>query len=121
MSAIEVSKRSKYISCSSKSPWMTNALLVSCNHKHVMFKQVIKGTITRAEYNNYRNQLTKLIRERKKQFYLDICAQNVKNTKVVWEHLNQLIGRKAKENNLPSTLNSNEINNFFYKSGFINC
>lgn len=48
---------------------------------------------------------------------MDICTQNVKNTKVVWEHLNQLIGRKAKENNLPSTLNSNEINKFFTNLG----
>lgn len=40
---------------------------------------------------------------------------------VIWEHLNQLMGCKAKETYLPNTLNCNEINKILYKSESVNC
>ena len=62
---------------------MTSAILQSCLHKHNLFKQFQSGLIAKTEYTMYRNRLTNLIRERKKQYYIEICKKNKKNSKII--------------------------------------
>ena len=71
-----------------------------------------KGLISVNEYNKYKNKLTKLIRLCKKQYYKEICQKN--DSKLIWNHLNKLLGRNVKNNN-PIDLNPDDINNFCCK------
>jgi hypothetical protein len=95
---------------------MTSAILQSCVHKHNLYKQFLNGIISKSEYTIYRNHLTNVIRERKKQYYTEICNKNGKNTKVIWEHLNDLLGRHVLHNT-PKHLDCNAVNKFFANLG----
>ena len=70
-----------------------------------------KGLISVNENNTNKNKLTKLIRLRKK-YYKEICQKN--NSKLIWNHLNKLLGRNVKNNN-PIGLNPDDNNNFCCK------
>ena len=116
MESVDQAKRIKISNNSYKTPWMTSAILQSCLHKHNLFKQFQSGLIAKTEYTMYRNRLTNLIRERKKQYYIEICKKNKKNSKIIWEHLNDLLGRQTLSNT-PTQLDCNIVNNFFANLG----
>ena len=63
-----------------------------------------KGLVTLDEYKTYRNKLNNLIRIRKSSYCQDICNKNKRNSKVMWNHLNELKGRKIFNNKLPTDI-----------------
>ena len=98
MTPIDLSKRTSIKPRHSKVLWMTSALLQSCKHKYYLYKQLTTGLVTLDEYKTYCNKLNNLIRVRKSSYYQEICNKNQRNSKVMWDHLNKLIGRKACNN-----------------------
>ena len=67
-------------------------------------------------YKLYRNRLTSIIRERKKHYYANFCEKNRINTKIIWQQINQILGRdRSTVNNL--NLNPDKINQFFVNLG----
>ena len=98
--------------------WMSSAIFTSCKQKNTLYKKMRKGLVSEKEYKTYRNQLTNLIRVRKKQFYSDICSRHKNDIKIIWDHLNHLLGRNSKTTNtIPKNIDSNSINNFFLNLG----
>ena len=95
---------------------MTPAISQSCLHKHNLFKQMQSGLITTAVYRTHRNYLSKIIREHKKQYYTEICTKNARTSKIIWEHLNDILGHKVLTN-APKDLDCDVINNFFANLG----
>ena len=77
-------------------PWMSSAIFTSCKQKKTLYKKMRKGLVSENEYKTYHNQLTNLIHARKKQFYSDICNRHKNDIKIIWDHLNQLLGRNSK-------------------------
>ena len=63
-----------------------------------------KGLVTLDEYKTYRNKLNNLIHIRKSSYCQDICNKNKRNSKVMWNHLNELKGRKTCNNKLPTDI-----------------
>ena len=55
-----------------------------------------KGLVSENEYKTYGNQLTNSSHDSKKQFYFDICNEHKNSTKIIWDHLNQLLGHNSK-------------------------
>ena len=49
----------------------------------------------------HRNILNNLICVRISSYYQDICNKNKRNSEVMWDHLNELRGRKTCNNKLP--------------------
>ena len=106
MQSVDQAKRIKLTNSSSKTPWMTPAISQSCLHKHNLFKQMQNGLITKTAYKTYRNYLTKILRERIKQNYSELCTKNARNSKIIWEHLNDF-------KNASQDLDCNIVNTFF--------
>ena len=75
-----------------KSPWLTKGILNACKKKSNLYKVFIKLKTKEAEqrYKIYRNNLTDIIRTSKKLYYRKIY-ENINNTKVTWDILNNLI------------------------------
>ena len=86
-------------------PWITDGLLRSLNRKHDLFRKMKRNIVPFEVYNNYKNQLTSLLRKAKKSYYehrFNQCSGDIKKT---WKCLNSLI--KAKKTKTSITLSEN--------------
>jgi hypothetical protein len=110
---------------------MTPGLLISRKHKLELHKRALIDPPTfLIQYKHYRNIFNSLLRASKKLHYDAKFTQFAKNSKKIWDILNEITGSKSKEktNNIPlinangRILNSpldiaNEFNSFFVKAG----
>ena len=76
----------------SASPWITIGISNSCQYKHVSNKKYLKGEVSYNSFKSYKNKLTSIIRERKKQYYANFCEKNRINTDIIWQQINQILG-----------------------------
>ena len=115
----------------SHKPWITTAILKSINRKDKLHRKYVSHPtlVNQTNLNSYRNKLTTLIRTSKKNYFtnkLDACKHN---TKLTWNILNDILGRKTKRN-LPSyfyddnlalitdpSVIANKFNNYFVNVG----
>ena len=117
MTSIDLSEHTSIKPNHSKVPCMTSTLLQSCKHKYYLYKKMTKGLVTLDEYKTYYKKLNNLIRIRKSSYYQNICNKNKRNSKVIWNHLNELTGRKICDNKLPADIDANAVNEFFINLG----
>ena len=92
-----------------QSPWITLGLLKSVRTKDTLYKQLKRTDPKSASYaklekklKEYRSLLNNLIRKTKRDYYkaqFKIFANDCKKT---WKLLNEVAGRKAKKDELPS-------------------
>ena len=76
-----------------------------------MYKLVNKGKYPVEKYVQYRNNLNNLIKYCKANYYLNIIKNIVKNSKVAWNVVNDLLGKNNKSNaNVIDNLDCNKIN-----------
>ena len=108
---------------------MTNGLLRSIRHRSKLYKQYLRNPTDQNEliYKNYRNVLTKLIRNAKSRYFHDIFSLNKSNICRTWKTINSLLKKgKPAENGVfkqngntitePKVI-SNSFNNFFTNVG----
>jgi peptide methionine sulfoxide reductase MsrA len=76
-----------------------------------LYKAYRAGSIDKSVYTAYRNNLTKLIRARKNQYYSEFFAKNKKNGKAIWKVINSHVSESCRSDNLVTDVN--ELNNFF--------
>ena len=70
------------------------------------------------KYVQYRNNLNNIIKHCKANYYLNINKNNVKNLKVAWNVVNELLGKNNKSNaDLSVNLDCDKINEFFTSLG----
>ena len=88
----------KKITCkkNNKKPWMTKGLIKCCRRKNNLYKSFVtnKSIERERKYKQYKNKLTDIIRQSKKQYYNDILNKNSNNTKATWKILNDIINKK---------------------------
>ena len=77
-------------------PWMTDRLKECIMKKAKLYKLFLKGRIHKNVYTSYRNKLTHLIRKVKSLYYTRLFLENARNSKKVWDILNDLLNRKSK-------------------------
>ena len=77
-------------------------------------KKYLNGEVSYDSFKLYRNKLTSIYRERKKQYFANFCEKNRINTTLIspiWQQINQILGQdRSTVNNL--NLNSDKINQF---------
>ena len=107
------------------SPWLTASLLRCVDRKHELRQQSIAGLVSRVTYQNYRNNLLKIICKAKRDYYSNIFLNNVGNTKDTWKNINRVLkpnGRVTNDIALDDgdghvisdpVIVSNEFNNYF--------
>ena len=100
-----------------KQEWMTPALLSSCKEKNRLYKKFLRGKITKLEYNSYKSQLQRLIKIRKKEYHCDFITKHQKNTKLIWQHINEFLGNKKKSITQSLAIDVNAMNKFFAELG----
>ena len=100
-----------------KQEWMTPALLSSCKEKNRLYKKFLRGKITKLEYNSYKSQLQRLIKIRKKEYHCDFITKHQKNTKLIWQHINEFLGNKKKLITQSLAIDVNAMNKFFAELG----
>ncbi len=111
----------KYISTSetktNTKSWITQGIRKSCKQKSKLYKKVIKGNYPMENYILYRNKLNQLIKRCKADYYLNIISNNVKNSKIAWDVVNELLGKNQRKLDMPIDLDCNKINAFFTSLG----
>lgn len=87
-------------------PWISPSLLSSINRKNKLYKKFLKRMSSENEnkYKQYRNILSKILRDAKRLYYQNLLHENKNNSKKTWQILNEIVNRrKARCNELPST------------------
>ena len=62
------------------SPWMTPRLKECIKKKAKLYRQYLKGHISKRDYTLYKNRITNVIRKSKALYYAYICLQNANNS-----------------------------------------
>ena len=86
---------SRTIKSKDATPWMTNRLKQCIKKKAKLYKLYLKGRVPRAMYIQYKNTLTNVLRRVKALYYAKIFLDNVSNSKMVWNTINNLLNRNV--------------------------
>ena len=76
-------------------PWMSPKLMECIRKKAKYYKLYLKGRVTKADYNLYKNRLTNVVRRTKALYYARLFFENAGNSKMVWTTINGLLNRKV--------------------------
>ena len=107
-------------------PWLSKAILKSIRIKQKLFKNVIKNPSTGGwnKFKKYRNKLTHIIEQAKRNYFKNKINKTKSNTKKLWKTVNEIINFKPKKltNNINicydsenNKINSNNVSNLFNK------
>ena len=94
-------------------PWITAALQKSIEIKNVFFTKYIKSKhqnikdIFHDKYKRYRNLLSTLLKQSKKNYYNDYFNINISNIKNTWKGISSIISNSNNTLNAPSCLSYN--------------
>ena len=95
-------------------PWITQGLINSIRKRDDLAKKAKKFpncTVLQCEYKNYRNYLTKLIRQQKDNYYKNLIQQNKNNLRETWKIIhNSTGGNSEKQDNFNININNTIIN-----------
>ena len=79
-------------------PWITNNIKQMANYKHYLFKQYKNNNATFTTYNTYKNNLNRLLKKAKKEYYNKKFNDCKKNNKKTWKIINSILSKKIKKN-----------------------
>ena len=92
-------------------PWVSPALLCSINKKNKLYKKLLKNPSDKNEksYKQFRNTLTKIMREAKRMYYEKSFMDSKDDSKKTWKLLNEVINKRNTHNNeLPASFIDND-------------
>ena len=101
--------QTKILKTKQAAPWMTNKLKKCIKKKAKLYKLYLKGRITKADYNQYKNRLTNAVRRTKALFYAKQFFEYANNPRMVWSTINGILNRKATITLKELTVNGNTI------------
>lgn len=94
----------------SDKPWLTKGLLNACKKKNFLYKEFIKNRNKEKEmkYKRYKNKLTDIMRNCKKDYYCKLLDKNKNNIKETWKILNSIIRNQSTSSGLPEEILDND-------------
>ena len=112
-------------------PWITPNILCSINYKNKLYKRFVRNRNLQNEqkYKEYRNTLTKVIRESKRLYFLKVFEDSKKDSKETWKYIREALDICSSSNTFPSSFLDednkiiaedripNEFNDFFTSIG----
>ena len=90
-----------------KSPWITQEIIKSIQHKFRLYKSFKLGIITFEVYKQYRNYLNNIIKQSKKDYYFQRFTNFRLSTKKLWETINELSNSNVAKQNPTYCINYN--------------
>ena len=73
---------------------MTPRLKEYIKKKAKLYREYLKGHISKRDYILYKNRGTNVIRKSKALYYAYICLQNANNSKLLWSTINGILNRR---------------------------
>uniref|UniRef100_A0A8C6MEW6 Reverse transcriptase domain-containing protein n=1 Tax=Nothobranchius furzeri TaxID=105023 RepID=A0A8C6MEW6_NOTFU len=112
-------------------PWLTKGLLKSCKRKNKLYRDFVRyrTKATEMKYKIYKNKLTSLIRQAKKDHYNLRLKESIGDMKRTWRILNSVIRSRSQHARYPDFFTNgdkilrdkaevvNELNSFFVNIG----
>ena len=86
-------------------PWISDAIMISLNCKHELFRQYKNGTVTFDHYNSFKKNFTTTLRLAKSSYFQRKFTECSNNSRDTWKTLNCLI--RSKKTSKDVTLNHN--------------
>ena len=77
-------------------PWITNAMTEKIKHKHYLARLAKIGNIDNKIYSDFRNNLTKELREAKANYYNNEFSKNKGDIRGTWKIINKNIKKEVK-------------------------
>ena len=89
-------------------PWLTNGLFKSIKIRTKYYKKIMKRKDKKhyAKYKIYRDKINHLIRASKNLYYKNYFTQYKKNSKKIWDGINNILTNKQKSTSLKITHSS---------------
>ena len=75
-------------------PWISDAIMVSLNRKHELFRQYKNGIVTFDHYNSFKNNFTTTLRHARNNYFQRKFTECSNNSRDTWKTLNSLIRYK---------------------------
>ena len=75
-------------------PWISDAIMVSLNRKHELFRQYKNRIFTFDHYNYFKNNFTTPLRHARNNYFQRKFTECSNNTRDTWKTLNKLIQYK---------------------------
>ena len=87
-----------------KKTWITKGLQNACKKKNTLYRDFIKFRTNNAEnkYKRYKNKLTTIMRQAKREYYNKILKENEDNLKGTWRILNEVMRNKTAPTAMPN-------------------
>ena len=91
-------------------PWITSGIQKSICIRNQLHKKCIKEknprtkTLIENQYKKYRNLITKLYRQSKKNYFSLFFQKNSKSIRKMWEGINSIISLKNTKSKIPSSI-----------------
>ena len=86
-------------------PWISDAIMVSLNPKHKLFRQYKNGIVTFDHYNSFKNNFTTTLCHARNNYFQKKFTECSNNSRDTWKTLNSLI--RYKNTNMDIILNHN--------------
>ena len=120
-------KKSKSVISKTK-PWITSAIQKSIRNKNSLYKSFMKAksrdTKKRKEikFKKYRNLLSLLLRQSKKNYFKDYFSNQTNNLRNLWKGIKDIIGSSSKTNEPPVVLvdKHNSLHSNYQKANHFN-
>ena len=102
---VVLSRKKEYHFARLRKPWISDAIMISLNCKHELFRQYKNGTVTFDHYNSFKNNFTTTLRLAKNSYFQRKFTECSNNSKYKWKTLNCLI--RCRKTSKDVTLNHN--------------
>ena len=92
-----------------RNPWISDAIMVSLNRKHELFRQYKNHIVTFDHYNSFKNDFTTALRHARNNYFqrkFTECSYNSRNT---WKTLKLLIQCKNTSENVTQNHNGSTV------------
>ena len=96
---------------------MTKALLIASKQKKRLFVLYLKDKIAETDYTNYKNMVTTLLQQQKREYFSEYIENHNNQSKDVWALLNSILSRSAKKCKSNKFNDLNLLNQFFSSLG----
>ena len=87
-------------------PWVTRNIQRMINYKHTLFKRYKQAAIPLEFYNRYKNNVSRILKESKSNYFSNKFEQCQSNLKSTWLTINSVLGHKRKKSNNITLLDS---------------
>ena len=100
-------------------PWITSDVVKLMYKRDYLKKKYDKLKLPHilSEYRRTRNNVTKVIKNKKRKYFSTVTEKYKGDSKKLWKEINKFIGRKSTNTDIPNNLNGDDFNEYFVNIG----